>query len=407
MASAAMEDIRGRFHRAPVPACLKDMGVPLAFGGFSFSGLERSESSANPWGKWSQGQLFVPQRLLYSRGDDSLSGKRGGGLFLHFRVEPDDTEAGVISRVEKVLSEVSLGQAREQRAALSALSPETVHLESKRGFCERVEAVKEAISQQRDSNMGLKKVVLARADHLTAPGGCHFDPISTVCALRHQQPGAFTYAISNGLGDVFLGATPETLLRVSGGVVSTQALAGTAPRGGSQGEDDQFGEGLLDSQKERGEHQLVVDAIVEGLAPLCSRIEVPEVPQLVKLSHVQHLMTPVSGYLSRPVHLLDMINRLHPTPALGGWPGEEAVSWIEEKEPLDRGWYGGPLGWLDQWGEGVFAVAIRSALVRRDSAWVYAGAGIVAESQPEAEWRETCLKLDTAMTGLCLKEDSE
>tara|TARA_B100000029_G_scaffold438880_1_gene455111 strand:+ start:227 stop:535 length:309 start_codon:yes stop_codon:yes gene_type:complete len=102
-----------------------------------------------------------------------------------------------------------------------------------------------------------------------------------------------------------------------------------------------------------------------------------------------------------------MINRLHPTPALGGWPGEEAVSWIEEKEPLDRGWYGGPLGWLDQWGEGVFAVAIRSALVRRDSAWVYAGAGIVAESQPEAEWRETCLKLDTAMTGLCLKEDSE
>jgi salicylate biosynthesis isochorismate synthase len=386
---------------------LREMGVPLAFGGFSFSDLERNGDTERTWENWSQGQLFVPERLYYSRDRSPLSEKGGSGLFLHFIIEPDDTEGSVLRRIECAFSSLSMGKALPQKGDSSSSFPETVHLESKKAFCGRVEAVKEAISQQNSTGVALKKVVLARADHLTAPRGSGFDPMGTVCALRRQHPTAFSFAISNGKGDVFLGATPETLVRVSGGVVSTQALAGTAPRGLNQGEDERYGDALLSSQKERGEHQLVVDAIVEGLAPLCSRTDVPEVPQLTKLNHVQHLMTPISGYLNRPVHLLDMVDRLHPTPALGGWPRGEAITWIEDKEPLERGWYGGPVGWLDQWGEGVFAVAIRSALIRGESAWVYAGAGIVEASNPDNEWRETCLKLDTAMSGLQFMEASE
>lgn len=235
-----------------------------------------------------------------------------------------------------------------------------------------------------------RKIVLARAKVLTAPRPLH--PLEMLNGLRQRFADCYSFSIANGRGQSFIGATPERLARVSRGLLETEALAGSAPRGSRASEDAQEGAALMRSEKDRYEQKLVIDSICRRLAPLGLTLDFPGEPVLRKLANVQHLRTPLSAVLPESVRLLDVLARLHPTPAVGGSPREAAVARIRELEGFPRGLYAGALGWLNARGGGEFFVGLRSALVEGSTATMFAGAGIVAGSSPEKELAETELK---------------
>jgi len=247
---------------------------------------------------------------------------------------------------------------------------------------------------------GYEKVVLARALKYTTAE--EFHPMGVLNHLRQRYPDCYSFSIANGRGQSFIGASPERLVRVASGRMHTTALAGSAARGDSASEDATLAQGLLHSEKDLREHRLVLDSIVGRLADLGIKLEHSTHPRLLGLANVHHLHTPISANLPAGVHILDLVARLHPTPAVGGAPQEPALAAMRRLEAFPRGLYAGPQGWVDHQGGGEFFVGIRSALIDGRTATAYAGAGIVAGSEPEKEFAETDLKfkaLIEALTG--------
>lgn len=243
-----------------------------------------------------------------------------------------------------------------------------------------------------------RKIVLSRARKLTTTEAFH--PLGVLNHLRQHFPGCYAFSIANGQGQSFIGASPERLVRVSGGRMHTEALAGSAPRGNSASEDAAFARGLLQSEKDLREHRLVLDSILRRIADLGVSVEHAPQPRVLGLANVQHLYLPISAALPAGTHILDLVARLHPTPAVGGTPRQPALAAIKRLEPVDRGLYAGPQGWVDHRGGGEFFVGIRSALIDGRTATVHAGAGIVAGSDPEKEFAETELKLKALVGAL-------
>lgn len=203
----------------------------------------------------------------------------------------------------------------------------------------------------------------------------------------------------------FFGATPELLVSVQGRAVRTMALAGSIRRGVDAALDAQLAEQLLRDPKERYEHGVVVERIRERLSTLAEAVQVGDT-DVLRLSNIQHLHTPITGCLREPAGVLPVVATLHPTPALGGEPRERALQVINDCEPMTRGWYAAPVGWIDPNLDGAFAVAIRSAVVQDKRAWLYAGAGIVSESIPANEWHETGLKFRPLLEALGVQEQA-
>ncbi len=237
----------------------------------------------------------------------------------------------------------------------------------------------------------VEKIVLARAQDLHGTGPFH--PLRALNGLRERFRDCYAFSVGNGAGVSFIGASPERLLRVRGGRLATEALAGSTRRGATASEDAALGSALLRDEKELREHRVVVDSIFRRLAPLGLQLEAPARPVLRRLANVQHLHTPIEAALPPGVRLLDALSRLHPTPAVGGSPREAAVPLIAELEGFSRGLYAGALGWIDARGDGEFFVGLRSALIAGSVTRLYAGAGIVAGSDPSREHAETELKI--------------
>lgn len=221
--------------------------------------------------------------------------------------------------------------------------------------------------------------------------------------LRGAYPAACTFAVARD-DACLVGATPERLVGVRSGVVRASGLAGTARRGATEAEDERLGQELLDSPKNRHEHAVVVDMLRAAFSELCVDTYAPAEPRLVRLSNLQHLYTPVSGRLRSPFTLLDLVARLHPTPAVGGLPRATTLDYLRANEGLDRGWYAAPIGWLDARGEGDFAVALRSGVLRDDQAVLFAGVGIVQDSVPDDEYAETNLKFRPMLGALGVEQ---
>lgn len=236
----------------------------------------------------------------------------------------------------------------------------------------------------------LDKVVLARARRMHSRHTVN--PIDTLSRLKQNYPGCYRFLFEPVPGHAFYGATPELLAEVTKPQLRTAAVAGSIRRGKTTEEDHALGQELLTNPKERLEHGLVVDVLEENLRPIVTRLKIAPQPSLLKLSNIQHLKTPITGKLKSTKGILPVVEALHPTPALGGRPRDIALSIIDEAEPISRGWYGSPIGWLDPQQNGVFAVAIRSAVTVNQETLLYAGAGIVADSIPDKEWWETQLK---------------
>ena len=244
-----------------------------------------------------------------------------------------------------------------------------------------------ATAVQRIGAGELAKVVLAR--DLLVSADAPLDPRLLLRRLAERFPDCWTFAV-----DGLLGATPELLLRRTGRRLSARVLAGTAPRGAGP-EDQRLAEALLHSAKDRAEHSLAVDSLVQALEPYCTTLDAPAEPELLTLANVRHLATDISGtQRSRgprgAAGLLELIGAVHPTAAVCGTPTRDAAAVIAELEGMDRGRYAGPVGWLDANGNGEFGLALRCAeLVGDDGARLFAGCGIVAGSDPAAELAET------------------
>ncbi|MFK3907021.1 isochorismate synthase [Pseudomonas monteilii] len=308
----------------------------------------------------------------------------GAWLLLQARVAPQ-------SDIEAMID--------ERRGLLTCLSepvfepPFSAHLALKADHDSMPRQAWEAIADEavRCIRVGeMRKVVLAR--HVQRTHTASIDVASVLRRLRTRDTDAHVFAVSRG-GSCFLGATPERLAHLERGVVHTHALAGTAPRGSDAQSDRQLGQALMESPKEREEHDLVVRTIVDGLMQLGGQVAAVAPPQLRKLATLQHLTTPLQANLGEQVGVLDVVEQLHPTPAVAGLALAPALSFIREREGLDRGWYAGPVGWMGARAQGDFVVALRSMLVRAHDTYLFAGCGVVADSDPEAEFQETQLKL--------------
>lgn len=246
-----------------------------------------------------------------------------------------------------------------------------------------------------------QKIVLAQTREIIATQP--FSVINTLSNLRHKYPDCYTFALSNGTGYTFLGASPERLLSINHRSLITDALAGSAPRYQDSYQDQQSATELLANKKERNEHQTVVDFLDRTLTDLGLQTQKRATPKILKLSNIQHLWTPITAqlhHLNQSIHPLEILRKLHPTPAVAGTPREIVSTEIQRYEQFNRGLYAAPIGWIDSWGNSEFIVGIRSCLIHGCHAQLYAGAGIVAGSDPAKELAEIELKFQPLLTAL-------
>jgi menaquinone-specific isochorismate synthase len=232
---------------------------------------------------------------------------------------------------------------------------------------------------------GLDKVVLARRVALAL--GATMDPLLVLSHLEPATPGCYHFAVRPANGSAFVGASPERLFRRSDSQVVSEAVAGTRPRGETEAEDAALREALLNSPKERREHAFVRDAIRDDLEAVCTSVHVPDEVGELALARGRHLHARLTGTLRPGTTTTDVLKELHPTPAVGGVPTEDAVAAIRAQEPFDRGWYAGPVGWVGRT-DAEFAVGLRAGLVEEDQVALFSGAGIVDGSAPDREWEE-------------------
>ena len=243
-------------------------------------------------------------------------------------------------------------------------------------------AVAEAVRRMRAGE--LEKACLAH--DLLAVGDAPLDPRFLLGGLAERYPTCWSYVV-----DRLVGATPELLVRRTAGVVESRVLAGTIWPGSG----DNLSGQLLGSAKDRHEHALAVDSLADALRPLCTTLDVPEQPDVIALHNVSHLSSDVRGTLdpTNPASLLELAEAVHPTAAVGGTPREAALRLITELEGMDRGRYAGPVGWVDGSGDGELGIALRCAQLDGQVARLFAGCGIVADSDPHKEAREAAAKM--------------
>jgi isochorismate synthase len=360
---------------------------PIALGGFAFA----AEGGADPaWAGFAPASLVVPQvtftreRRFGARATATAVAGLRVRMTLCALAAPDDTAEELLARLER-----RVGGLREEPLPLldpaptgryriaSAMPPE--HYEA---------AVARAVELIRDGQ--LEKVVLAREVQVHAPRD--HDPAALFGVLREGFPACTVFCV--GRGDAaFVAASPELLVRREGHRVSTLALAGSMRRSADPAVDDHLGEQLMHSSKDREEHAIVIRRIERALRQHALWTAASPEPTLVRVANIQHLGTPIRAQLAQPLDVIELLELMHPTPAVGGEPLERARPLIPALEGLDRGWYAGPVGWADATGDGEFCVALRCALLRGRVARCYAGVGVVRDSDPSEELAETEVKL--------------
>jgi salicylate biosynthesis isochorismate synthase/menaquinone-specific isochorismate synthase len=218
--------------------------------------------------------------------------------------------------------------------------------------------------------------------------------------LRAAYPSCFTYLVTGADGTAFAGASPELLIRRTGERAFAEPMAGSIARGASDADDERLARQLADSAKDTAEHRIVSSFVVEALRPL-ARTLIAHDPEVVRFTNIQHLATSVTVDLRHPAaDVLTLAAALHPTPAVGGWPRAAADRLIDELEGMERGWYAGAVGWIDGRGDGELAVALRCGLLWEDGARLYAGVGVMPDSDPARELEETELKFKALLTAL-------
>jgi menaquinone-specific isochorismate synthase len=327
---------------------------PAMFGGFSFDPLKEKTGL---WSKFSDSLFHIPKYMLTVK---------GGQAFLTTNVvctqHDDDSLFEKVNQERLSVFTSTYDDGRYRSAELKKVEEKNPE--------KWKETVSRLVASLKDSHM--KKVVLAREIRLFFNQEVEIEKV--LSHLVEEQRGSFLFAFEAN-GDCFIGASPERLVKA-----------------------------LLEDQKNLNEHQYVVEMISEAMLETCEKVKIPNSPKLMKMKYIQHLYTPVVGKSRAETSLLHLVDRLHPTPALGGLPKQDAIEKIREIEDLDRGFYAAPIGWMDYKANGEFAVAIRSALVQGKEASLFAGCGVLADSNAESEFNETSIKFRPMLTALGGKE---
>lgn len=352
---------------------------PILFGGFSFD-YEKSQSLL--WDQFGDNFLYIPQYMMTLVNNQAF-------YTTNLLCLPEGNMKRLIELYEHG---EELRRTVERQHVF--FTNELIYKEEIAPF-QWKETVAKAVNTIKNSD--IDKIVLARELKLVFDQDIHAE--SVLERLLKEQSSSFIFSLESGR-DCFIGASPERLVKKEANEVLSTCLAGSIARGKSEAEDLQLGQQLLHDPKNLMEHQFVVNMIRKTIETECAEVIVPSSPVLMKTKHIQHLYTPVRAISKEKTTILDLVKKLHPTPALGGLPQTAAVSWIRDNEVLERGLYGGPLGWLDSNGNGEFAVALRSALIKVKEASLFAGCGIVEDSEPEEEYKETWIKFKPMLNAL-------
>ncbi|HEX6228395.1 MAG TPA: isochorismate synthase [Solirubrobacterales bacterium] len=356
------------------PAGLPAGAGPVWVGGFAFD----PEGASSPtWSSFAPASLILPELSLCRQETDAYA-------TVNLLVSPGDDPRSAIAATEARLA----GLRPEPLPLLDPHPTGRPEIRSSRPPGEFERAVGSAT--ERIGRGEMSKVVLAREVQVSAASA--HAAAAIFGALREQFPGCFCFCCGTGEA-AFLGASPELLVRRSGAAASSVALAGSIRRSSDPSVDDHLAQQLLRSEKDRREQRIVAERIVRTLRPHAVWVEAAREPEVVKVANIQHLATPVIAQLAEPRTAIELAGMLHPTPAVGGEPWTAAAAAIAELEQMDRGWYAGPVGWMDRTEDGEFCVALRSALLRDRTAHLYAGVGVVSGSDPAAELAETEVKL--------------
>ncbi|KXH86909.1 isochorismate synthase MenF [Sporosarcina sp. HYO08] len=359
---------------------------PILFGGFSFDPESMKESE---WAAYPSAYFVVPSfQLVIKNGKTAIS------------TNLITADVNAAEEFDKLRDErdrlIHIAQVEEFHPQSKPKVAEITEIEKER-YLQSIENVTAKIQEGE-----AEKVVIARSMMLEFE-----EDVSAVTALHHisnEQNESYHFGLQKGK-QLFFGATPERLIEIENGRAYSACVAGSIKRGKTAAEDKAFGEALLNDRKNREEHQYVVSMISQVFQDFCTNMSIPKVPKLMKIRDIQHLYTPVEGEIEEGIDIFSLVQALHPTPALGGVPTDISMEVIRDEEKMDRGYYAAPIGWTDAAGNGEFAVAIRSALLSEDRAYLYAGGGIVADSDPELEYEETWVKFRPVMRALGGKLD--
>lgn len=364
---------------ADAPGGVPGSGLVL-LGGMAF---EADGGGSSVWDGFGAGDLTVPAVSLACLGDQAR-------LTVTVLVHPGDDERAHLTHAS--LLTALLVSRMPEPADPFLQAPEVRSVLAARHFAEAV-----AHAVRRIGEGEFEKIVLAR--EIEVRSSQPWDLPEVLRRLGDRFPACFVFGIGRHDGTM-IGASPELLLRREGQRVETVALAGSTRRSDDPSVDEHLAGELLASPKDRREHALVVQRITRTLAPHALWVTAPEEPQVATVANVHHLATPIRAQLDGRARLLDLVDALHPTPAVGGEPSVAALRAIPELEGMDRGWYAAPIGWIDRAGDGEFFVGLRSGVVRGNVARLFAGVGVVADSQPMSELAETELKLQAVLSAL-------
>jgi isochorismate synthase len=342
--------------------------APVAVGGFAY---RPNQDPGGPWSGFPALLLRVPAlAVTRTRGRTFVSAAAPGA--------------------EELLE---LGESAPPLHAPSARKLDLTPVRDPRAWTDAIGRAAARLRAGEAQKVVLAREVLARGDGVVSAG-------AVVRALRAAYPSCFTYLITGADGTAFAGASPELLIRRTGSHAYSQPMAGSVARGASDVEDERLARLLRDSKKDAIEHSLVSKFVVEALKPFARAVQA-DAPEVVRFTNIQHLATSVRAELNEPAaDALELAAALHPTPAVGGWPRAAADALIEELEDMERGWYAGAVGWIDGRGDGEFAVALRCGLLWEDGARLYAGVGVMPDSDAARELEETELKFKALLTAL-------
>ena len=357
------------------------IGKPSVFCSFTFFN-EFKQSQP-----FKSGTLFLPRFQIVKKNKNCC-------LIVNYPLAKGDKESEIVKQIKQKLNNINWERLKELKINnndnLSSINRK--QYQDPEYFKSVVTSALEAIAVDEFS-----KIVIAHTTEIESERP--FSGIASLNNLRQLHPDCYIFSTGNGEGQYFIGASPERLISVQNRQLVTDALAGSAPRGTNNSEDLHLANLLLKNRKEKREHKAVSDFTIDRLRSI--GLKPQQLPlQLLKLSNIQHLWTPIYAHLPADIEPLEIVALLHPTPAVAGVPTEIACEKIRNYEQFDRSLYAAPLGWVDYEGNGEFIVGIRSALIDGDRATLYAGAGIVSGSNPHKEYDEVQLKLQSLLKAL-------
>ncbi len=355
-----------------------DFSVPLFMGGMKFT----VEHSDEQWKDFEDSTWFIPE-LIYIKNNGSYH-----FVFNCFTAQKTRKET-LVSKLESILKLFFSDSSKDEAKELRVLKRTGDEPKDKKKWKNQVNQVLDGIHDGK-----LEKVVLSRKVELTFTAGISAELMLKSLVSNYPECTLFLFHIGKS---TFVGASPETLARIKGSEMILEILAGSADRGKNNGEDRHIETDILQNEKNLTEHRIVVDYIKENLQKIVEDMEISE-PVIKKLQNIQHLKTEIRLNLNGQVSFMNVIGKIHPTPAVCGSPQDAALNFIKKTEPHQRGLYAGLIGWVNLHNEGEFVLAIRSALTSGNKLIAYAGCGIVNGSSPDEEYKETELKLKPFLT---------